>query len=137
MISWSCSPNHSLAYPSLIICASSPASPLVRLLSPTVPYSIPLLGSSLVRTSTSLSSRPLSCVLCLVHLRPTARKAYPDWIDDRVHQFPKGYKVPEFVLFSGEEKKSTIEHIARFSVQCGEARSKDLPQVEALCQLSY
>ena len=94
------------------------------LLSPTVPYSIPLLGSSLVRTSTSLSSRPLSCVLCLVHLRPTARKAYPDWID-RVHQFPKGYKVPEFVLFSGEEKKSTIEHIARFSVQCGEARSKD------------
>jgi hypothetical protein len=33
--------------------------------------------------------------------------------------------VPEFVLFSGEEKKSTIEHIARFSVQCGEARSKD------------
>lgn len=36
------------------------------LLSPTVPYSIPLLGSSLVRTSTSLSSRPLSCVLCLV-----------------------------------------------------------------------
>lgn len=33
--------------------------------------------------------------------------------------------MPEFVLFSGEEKKSTIEHIARFSVQCGEARSKD------------
>lgn len=33
--------------------------------------------------------------------------------------------MPEFVLFSGEEKKSTIEHIARFSAQCGEARSKD------------
>lgn len=57
-------------------------------------------------------------------MRPTSRKPYPDWID-RVHQFPKGYKVPEFVLFFGEEKKSTIEHIARFSVQCGEARSKD------------
>jgi hypothetical protein len=57
-------------------------------------------------------------------MRPTSRKPYPDWID-RVHQFPKGYKVPEFVLFSDEEKKSTIEHIARFSVQCGEARSKD------------
>ncbi|PKI36989.1 hypothetical protein CRG98_042611 [Punica granatum] len=57
-------------------------------------------------------------------MRPTSRKAYPDWID-RVHQFPKGYKVPDFVLFSGEEKKSTIEHIARFSVQCGEAGSKD------------
>lgn len=57
-------------------------------------------------------------------MRPTSRKPYPDWID-RVHPFPKGYKVPEFVLFFGEEKKSTIEHIARFSVQCGEARSKD------------
>lgn len=36
-----------------------------------LPYSIPLLGSSLVRTSTSFSSRPLSSALCLVHLRPT------------------------------------------------------------------
>lgn len=33
--------------------------------------------------------------------------------------------MPEFVLFSGEEKKSTIEHIAQLSVQCGEAGSKD------------
>jgi len=57
-------------------------------------------------------------------MRPTSRKPYPDWID-RVHQFPKGYKVPEYFLFSGEENKSTIEHIARFSVQCGEAGSKD------------
>lgn len=31
-------------------------------------------------------------------MRPTSRKPYPDWID-RVHQFPRGYKVPEFVLF--------------------------------------
>lgn len=56
-------------------------------------------------------------------MRPMYSKPYNDWID-RVHQYPVA-KVPEFVLFSGEEKKSTIEHIARFSVQCGEARSTD------------
>jgi len=33
--------------------------------------------------------------------------------------------VPEFVLFSGEENKSTIEEIARFTVQFGEAGADD------------
>lgn len=37
----------------------------------------------------------------------------------------KGSKVPECFIFSGEDSKSTIEHIARFSVQCGETGSKD------------
>lgn len=64
-------------------------------------------------------------------IRPTSMKPYPDWID-RVHQFPKGYKVPDFVIFFGEEKKSTIEHIARFSVQCGETRSKDYLKLRLL-----
>ncbi|PHT70340.1 hypothetical protein T459_25444 [Capsicum annuum] len=31
-------------------------------------------------------------------MRPPSRKPYPDWIN-QVHQFPKGYKVPEFVLW--------------------------------------
>lgn len=38
---------------------------------------------------------------------------------------PWGYKVREFVLISGEENKSTIEDIARFTVQCGEAGADD------------
>ena len=35
-------------------------------------------------------------------MRPPSRKPYPDWID-RVHQFPKGYKVPEFVLWDSHD----------------------------------
>ncbi|XP_050211887.1 uncharacterized protein LOC126662044 [Mercurialis annua] len=57
--------------------------------------------------------------------RPSYMKPYPDWID-KLYPFPRGYKVPEFSLFSGEEKgQSTVEHVARFSAQCGEAAAHD------------
>ncbi|XP_050229195.1 uncharacterized protein LOC126678335 [Mercurialis annua] len=57
--------------------------------------------------------------------RPLYMKPYPDWID-KLYPFPRGYKVPEFSLFSGEEKgQSTVEHVARFSAQCGEAAAHD------------
>ncbi|XP_050222547.1 uncharacterized protein LOC126672637 [Mercurialis annua] len=53
--------------------------------------------------------------------RPSYMKPYPDWID-KLYPFPRGYKVPEFSLFSGEEKvQSTVEHVARLSAQYGEA----------------
>ena len=53
-------------------------------------------------------------------------KPYPDWID-KLHPFPRGYKVLEFLLFLGEDKhQSSIEHVARFTVQCGEASANDL-----------
>ena len=35
--------------------------------------------------------------------RSMYNKPYPDWID-KLHSFPRGYKVPEFVLFSGKDK---------------------------------
>ncbi|PHT51788.1 ATP synthase subunit alpha, mitochondrial [Capsicum baccatum] len=35
-------------------------------------------------------------------MRPSSRKPYPDWID-RVHQFTKGYKVPDFVLWDSHD----------------------------------
>lgn len=41
------------------------------------------------------------------------------------HSFPKGFRVLEFQTFSGENMQSTIEHVARFQVQCGEAGSDD------------
>ncbi|KEH42092.1 hypothetical protein MTR_1g061090 [Medicago truncatula] len=31
---------------------------------------------------------------------------------------PKGFKIPDFVTFSGEDGKSTIEHIGRLTMQC-------------------
>ncbi|GKV42144.1 hypothetical protein SLEP1_g49581 [Rubroshorea leprosula] len=57
-------------------------------------------------------------------VRPAYRKPYPDIIDHE-NPFPWGFKVPEFTLFSGEVGQSTIEHIGRFTIQCGEASGDD------------
>ena len=60
--------------------------------------------------------------------RPVGRPMYTKPHVDAVEQehFPKGYRVPEFHTFSGEDpKESTIEHVARFQVQCGECGTKD------------
>ncbi|GKV50945.1 hypothetical protein SLEP1_g57622, partial [Rubroshorea leprosula] len=57
-------------------------------------------------------------------VRPSYHKPYPDYID-RDNPFPRGFKVPEFTLFSGDASQSTIEHIGRFTIQCGEASGDD------------
>ncbi|GKV15581.1 hypothetical protein SLEP1_g26361 [Rubroshorea leprosula] len=57
-------------------------------------------------------------------VRPAYRKPYPDYIDQE-NPFPRGFKVPEFTLFSGDGGYSSIEHIGRFTIQCGEASSDD------------
>jgi hypothetical protein len=46
-------------------------------------------------------------------------KPYPDYY----HQlpYPRGYKVLEFSKFSGEDGKTTLEHVGQFILQCGEA----------------
>ncbi|XP_043700185.1 uncharacterized protein LOC122650885 [Telopea speciosissima] len=49
--------------------------------------------------------------------RPTYRKPYPEYFD--VVDLGRNPKIPEFTKFSGEDKVSTIEHIAHFIVQCG------------------
>ena len=46
-------------------------------------------------------------------------KPYPETID-RENPYPMGYRIPEFSLLSGENGQSTLEHVARFKVQCGE-----------------
>ncbi|GKU90775.1 hypothetical protein SLEP1_g4728 [Rubroshorea leprosula] len=57
-------------------------------------------------------------------VRPAYRKPYPDIIDHE-NPFPRGFKVPEFTLFSSEVGQSTIEHIGHFTIQCGEASGDD------------
>ncbi|OMO89508.1 Retrotransposon gag protein [Corchorus capsularis] len=56
--------------------------------------------------------------------RPTFQAPYPEEYD-RLYPFPRGYKIPEFnPSFSGLfGEHSTLEHIARFTIQCGEASS--------------
>ena len=38
---------------------------------------------------------------------------------------PNRYKVPDFTKFSRQDDTSTMEHVNRFIIQCGEAASKD------------
>ena len=56
--------------------------------------------------------------------RPEFHKPYPDVID-RDNPYPRGYRVLEFSLFSEENGQSILEHIAYFTIQCGE-----LPNLE-------
>ncbi|XP_059658827.1 uncharacterized protein LOC132305166 [Cornus florida] len=51
--------------------------------------------------------------------QPVYRKPYPDHVD--AHELPRNYRYPDFSMYSGEENFSTVQHIARFTAQCGEA----------------
>jgi hypothetical protein len=39
--------------------------------------------------------------------------------------YPRGYRVPEFSKFSGEDGKTTLEHVGQFILQYGEASAND------------
>ena len=41
------------------------------------------------------------------------------------HIFPLGFKVPDFVKFSGNDNKSTREHISQFLAQLGDLADRE------------
>jgi hypothetical protein len=51
------------------------------------------------------------------------QKPNPDYYDQL--PYPRGYRVPGFSKFSGEDGKSTLEHVGQFILQCGEASAND------------
>jgi hypothetical protein len=51
------------------------------------------------------------------------RTPYPSGYDQI--SFPLRFKVPDFTKFSGQDETSTMEHITRFIIQCGEAGNVD------------
>ena len=51
------------------------------------------------------------------------QKPYPDYFDQV--QYPRGFRVPNFVKFSGEDNRTTLEHVGQFLLQCGEASHSD------------
>ena len=55
---------------------------------------------------------------------PMYRKPYPEWVH-RIHEHPRGFRIPDFALFYGNGNQSTVEHIARFAAQCGEFTNND------------
>ena len=55
------------------------------------------------------------------------RTPYPPAYD--LLPYPHRYKLPEFSKFSRQDETSTMEHVSRFLVQCGEAASNDALRV--------
>lgn len=47
-------------------------------------------------------------------------KPYTKWYD-QAYELPRGYKIPKFSRFSGDDGILIVEHIGQFLDQCGEA----------------
>ena len=43
---------------------------------------------------------------------------------------PMGYKVPDFITFLGDDDKSTMEHVSRFTAQCGEVGQNEYHKLQ-------
>ncbi|XP_068344143.1 uncharacterized protein [Pyrus communis] len=46
---------------------------------------------------------------------------YPAYVER--FEYPRGFKIPDFILFAGESSLSSLEHVARFTAQCGDVNS--------------
>jgi hypothetical protein len=52
------------------------------------------------------------------------QKSYLNYYDQL--PYPRGYRVPEFSKFSGEDGKTTIEHVGQFILQYDDASANDV-----------
>ena len=59
--------------------------------------------------------------------RTTYHKLYPSHFN--FMKAPDGWRVPDFNKFSGDDSKSTMEHISMFLAQLGEASAYDFMKV--------
>jgi hypothetical protein len=51
------------------------------------------------------------------------QKPYPDYYGQL--PCPRGYRILKFSMFSGEDGKTTLEHVGQFILQCGEASANN------------
>jgi hypothetical protein len=56
------------------------------------------------------------------------RTPYPSGYDQI--PFPPRFKVPDFTKFFGQDETSTMEHITRFIIQCGEGGNVDALRIQ-------
>jgi hypothetical protein len=56
------------------------------------------------------------------------KKPYPDYFD--ATPYPRGFKIPDFVKFTGDDGRSTFEHIGQFLAQCSEVGTSDVYRVK-------
>jgi hypothetical protein len=54
----------------------------------------------------------------------TYQRPYPEYVDSV--PYPQGFEVPNFTKFTGEDARTTMEHIGQFIEQCGKVGSNDL-----------
>ena len=47
------------------------------------------------------------------------KRPYPDEYEHVA--YPQGFKIPEFLKFTGDDSRTMLEHIGQFIIQCGEA----------------
>ena len=40
--------------------------------------------------------------------------------------YTQGFKIPEFVKFTGDDSRTMLEHIGQFIIQCGEASTSNI-----------
>ena len=52
------------------------------------------------------------------------QRPYPENYD--YVAYPQGFKISEFVKFTSDDSRTTLEHIGQFIIQCGEASTNDI-----------
>jgi hypothetical protein len=52
------------------------------------------------------------------------QKPYPD--NYEFVAYTQGFRIPEFVKFTGDDSRTPLEHIGQFMIQCGEASTNDI-----------
>jgi hypothetical protein len=70
--------------------------------------------ATILRESFNIEPKHRGCVY---------QKSYPNYYDQL--PYPRGYRFPEFAKFSGEDGKTTLEHVDQFILQCGVASAND------------
>jgi hypothetical protein len=60
---------------------------------------------------------------------------YPDYYEQL--PYPRGYKVSEFSKFSGEDGKTTLEHVGQFILQYGDVSANDILKLRMIHLLLF
>lgn len=56
---------------------------------------------------------------------PLMQRPYPEWVNLEF-ELPRGYRIPEFTKFTGDDDQRPVDHLARVELQCGDVWNNDL-----------
>jgi hypothetical protein len=55
------------------------------------------------------------------------QKPYPEYFD--AIPFPRGFRIPDFMKFNGDDTKTTYEHVGQFLVQVNDVGITDVHKI--------